>query len=274
MTRVSIEMRSIGTATGTVSPRVPEVSRGPGQWLGGYRRMLIWNLLDLRLQLPTIGAVLILQGVGFVLGIGLFFRHIPEAAAVYLATGVPVVNLLTAGLIFEPQVVARQRETGSYEYLQSMPVPRSMTALAWYTVTLMISLPAAAMSLLTAEIRYDLSLRITPGIVPGVFVTSITGVLLGYAIAHAVSAPMVARLVSVSLIFVVFGFSPVTFPARQLPVWLADVNQWLPFGLMTTIMRSSLVKGPVSGLAHAYAVVLAWAVASALVAAWAVSHRR
>jgi ABC-2 type transport system permease protein len=267
-------MPGIAAATGTVSPRLPVVSRGLRRWPAGYRRMLAWNLLDLRLQLPTIGAVLILQGVGFVLGIGLFFRHIPEAAAVYVSTGVPVVNLLTAGLIFEPQVVARQRETGSYEYLQSMPVPRSMTALAWYTVTLIISLPAAAMSLLTADFRYDLSLRITPGIVPAVLVTSATGVLLGYAIAHAVSAPMVARLVSVSLIFVVFGFSPVTFPARQLPAWLADVNQWVPFGLMATIMRSSLVKGPVPGVTHAYAVVLAWAVVSALVAAWAVSHRR
>lgn len=267
-------MDSIGAAMDAESPRLPGVSRGLRQWSGGYRRMLVWNLVDLRLQLPTIGAVLILQGVGFVLGIGLFFRHIPEAAAVYLATGVPVVNLLTAGLIFEPQVVARQREVGSYEYLQSMPVPRSMTALAWYTVTLIISLPAAAMSLLTAELRYGLSLQITPGILPAVLVISVTGVLLGYAIAHAVTEPMAARLVSVSLIFVIFGFSPVTFPARQLPAWLADVNQWLPFGLMTTIMRSSLVRSPVSGVAHAYAVVLAWAVVSALVAAWAVSHRR
>jgi ABC-2 type transport system permease protein len=271
---MAIEMAGLGSVLDTVSPRLPEVSRGPRHWLAGYRRMLAWNLVDLRLQLPIIGAVLILQGVGFVLGIGLFFRHIPEAAAMYVSTGVAVVNLVTAGLIFEPQMVAGQRETGSYEYLQSMPVPRSMTALAWYTVTLIISLPAAAMSLLTAAFRYDLSLRIAPGIVPAVFVTSITGVLLGYAIAHAVSVPMLARLVSVTLIFVVFGFSPIVFPARQLPAWLGNVNRWLPFGPMATIMRSSLVQGPVSGVAHAYAVVLAWAVVSALVAAWAVSHRR
>jgi ABC-2 type transport system permease protein len=250
------------------------VAAGPAYWLRGYRRMLAWNLADLRLQVPIIGAVLILQGVGFVLGIGLFFAHIPAMAAIYVSAGVPVVNLVTAGLIFEPQVVANQRDTGSYEYLQSMPVPRSTTALAWYTVTLLISVPAAALSLLTGAVRYHLHYAITPGIVPAVLLISLTGMLLGYAIAHAVSAPMIARLVSVTMIFVIFGFSPITFPASQLPSWLASTDEWLPFGPMATILRSTLISGMTAGVGHAYVVVGAWAVAAALVAAWAVSHRR
>lgn len=261
-------------ALGVSAPILPEADRGPRHWLRAYRRMLAWNLASLRLQIPVIAAVLLLQGAGFVVGIGLFFSHIPLAAATFVSTGVPVVNLLTAGLIFEPQVVADQRASGSYDFLQSMPVPRSTAALAWYTVTLMISLPALVISLVTAAARYHVPFTISPAIVPAILLISLTGTLLGYAIAHAIPAPMIVRLVSVSLIFVIFGFSPILFPSSQLPAWLAQLNLWLPFGPMATIMRSTLVSGMTTGVPRAVAVVLAWLLVAGLVAVRAVSHRR
>lgn len=261
-------------AVGVSAPRLPAVSAGLRHWLRGYRRMLAWSMADLRLQVPVLAAVLLLQGAGFVVGIGLFFRHIPLAAATFVSTGVPVVNLITAGLIFEPQVVANQRASGSYDFLQSMPVPRSTTAVAWWTVTLLISLPAVIISLATAALSYHVPFDIGLGIVPAVLLISLTAMLLGYALAHSIPMPMVVRLVSVSLIFVIFGFSPVLFPAQQLPAWLADVNLWLPFGPMATIMRSALVSGMATGVPRAIAVVLAWLLISGLVAARAVSHRR
>jgi ABC-2 type transport system permease protein len=238
-----------------------------------YWRMFVWDVADLRLLLPILGAVLTLQGAGFVLGIGLFFRHIPQAAAVFVATGVPVMNLITAGLIFEPQVVADQRLRGSYDFLVSLPVPRAMMTLAWYTVTLVLALPAMVIALLVAVARYGISFEVSPMIVPAVLLTSLTGVLIGYAIAHGITAPMTARLVSISMIFVMFGFSPIVFPASQLPGWLAAVNQWLPFGSMATITRAALVGGT-AGVARSYLVVAVWAVASALVVAWALGRRR
>jgi ABC-2 type transport system permease protein len=255
-------------------PRLPEVHAGLGYWLRGYRRTFVWDVVDLRLQLPILASVLVLQGAGFVLGVGLFFRHIPESAATYAATGIPVVNLITAGLIFEPQIVADQRASGSYEFLQSLPVPRSMSALAWYTVALLTALPAVAITLIAAVARYHLHLAITPAVVPAILATSFTGVLIGYAVAHAIGVPMIARLVSVSLIFVIFGFSPVTFPAGHMPGWLGRANEWLPFGSMATIVRSALVRGMTAGVGRAYLVVAAWAAIAGLVAAWAVSHRR
>ncbi len=135
-------------------PRLPVADSGPRYWLRGYRRTFAWDLADLRLQLPILASVLILQGAGFILGIGLWFRHIPAPAATFAVTGIPVVNLITAGLIFEPQIVADQRASGSYEFLQSMPVPRSMAAMAWYTVALMTALPAVAITLATGVARY------------------------------------------------------------------------------------------------------------------------
>jgi ABC-2 type transport system permease protein len=246
----------------------------PRRWLHGYWRMLAWDLAGLRLHVPVLSCVLIMQGAGFVYGIGLLFSHMPQAAATFVSTGSPVMNLITAGLIFEPQLVADQRLRGGYEFLQSLPAPRSATALAWYTVALVTALPAVSLTLLAGLARYHLHLAVTPMVIPAILLTCLTGVLMGLAVAHGVTSPMAANLVSVTLIFVMFGFSPVAFPASQLPGWLASANQWLPFGSMATITRSALVQGAADGVPRAYAVVAAWAVASALVAAWAQGRRR
>lgn len=245
-----------------------------GHWLHRYWRMLAWDFADFRIFVPVLGCVLVLQGAGFAYGIGLLFGRVPEEAAIYVCTGAPVLNLITAGLIFEPQAVAEQRIRGSYEFLQALPVPRSAAALAWYTVSLLTALPAVVLTLLAAIARYHLSLAVTPMIVPAVLLTCLTGVLMGLAVAHGVTAPAVANLISMTLIFVMFGFSPIVFPASQLPGWLAGVNQWLPFGSMAAIVRSALVHGFTAGLPRAYAVVAAWAAGSAIVVAWAQGRRR
>jgi ABC-2 type transport system permease protein len=242
-------------------------------WAHAYWRQVAWDFADLRLYVPVLSAVLVLQGAGFALGVGLLFGQIPPAAAVFVVTGVPVINVITAGLIFEPQVIAEQRIRGSYEFLQALPVPRSAAALAWYTVALLTALPAVALTLVTGVARYDLNLTFSPMIVPALLLTCLTGVLMGLAIGHGIARPMVAELLSVTLIFVMFGFSPVAFPASQLPGWLAAVNEWLPFGSMATIVRAALVEGVATGVPRAYAVVAAWAAGSALVVAWAQGHR-
>jgi ABC-2 type transport system permease protein len=242
-------------------------------WALAYWRKLTWDFASLRLYLPVLSAVLILQGAGFALGVGLLFGQVPEPAAVFLVTGAPVMNLITAGLIFEPQLIADQRVRGSYEFLQALPVPRSAAALAWYTVALLTALPAVALTLVAGVARYDLHLTVSPMIVPALLLTCLTGVLMGLAIGHGITRPMVAELLSVTLIFVMFGFSPVAFPAAQLPGWLAEVNQWLPFGSMATIVRAALVPGVAAGVPRAWAVVAVWAAGSALVVAWAQERR-
>ena len=243
-------------------------------WPRAYLRMVAWDLADFRLYLPVLSAVLVLQGAGFALGVGLLFDRMPQAAAVFLVTGAPVMNLITAGLIFEPQLVAEQRVRGSYEFLQSLPVARSAAAMAWYTVALATALPAVALTLVTGVARYHLTLAVTPMVAPAMLLACLTGVLLGLAVAHGVTQPMAAMLVSTTLIFVMTGFSPVAFPAAHLPGWLAAANQWLPFGSMATIVRAALVSGAASEVPRAYLVVAAWAAGSALVAAWAQGRRR
>jgi ABC-2 type transport system permease protein len=75
------------------------------------------------------------------------------------------------------------------------------------------------------------------------------------------------------LIFVILGFSPINFPADQLPGWLAALHRWLPLAPMADTVRAGLTVGVVEDVARSYLVLGAWAAASVAVTA-AVLRRR
>jgi ABC-2 type transport system permease protein len=235
--------------------------------------MLRWELTSLRLWLPVEGAIVILSGTGLVLGIGLFVPHLPVRYALYVTTGSAVVTLIVIGLIFSPQLIAQQKLAGTYQYLLSLPGPRSAAVLAWCSVTLMIGIPGACVALLVGMLRYGLTFTISPSIVPAVLLTALTGAMLGYAIGHAINRPMVTVMVSELFIFVAFGFAPVNFPATQMPAWLARLNLWLPFEPMATVVRAGLTTGLVTRVAMSWVVLSAWGLV-ACAAATAVIRRR
>jgi ABC-2 type transport system permease protein len=248
--------------------------RGYRYWLASYRIMVRWHLTGLRLWLSLLAVVQVLAGAGFVLGIGLFFRHIPASAALFVATGVPVINLVLVGLVLGPQLVADQKVQQSYEFLRSLPVFQTAAACAWYTVCLIGGLPAVIVSLLIATARYGISFSFSAAIIPAVLVTAFAGTMIGYGLGHAVRNPMVTRLATQLLVFGIFGFTPILFPAAQLPGWLAAVNWWLPFGHMAVIVRAGLTAGMVTGVASSYLLVAAWGAVGVAAAAWALGRRQ
>ena len=261
-------------AVGQAEPwPVLEVRRGAGFWMHGYWLMLRWELTRLRMWLPLVTVVQILAGAGFVLGIGLFFRHIPDSVALFVSTGVPVINIILVGLVLGPQLVADQKVTQGYEFLRALPVPWSVAALAWYTVTLLSAVPAMMISLWIAHLRYAISFDISLAVVPATLLTAFTGTMMGYALGHAVANPMTTRLVTQVLVFVIFGFAPILFPVQQLPGWLAALNWWLPFRHMAVIIRGSLTTGFVSGAGTSYLVVSVWGLACTGRSAWALGRR-
>ena len=242
-------------------------------WVRAYSCMTRWDLGSLRLELPLIVVVQVLSGVGFVLGLGLFIKPMPAPVALYVSTGVVVLNLTLVGLIVGPQFVADQKLAGSYEYLRALPVPATSAAVAWFTVTLIAGLPAAVVSLVIAELRYGIAFSVTPSIVPAVLLTVFTGTMLGYALSHAIANPMTTRMVAQMLVFFVMAFSPILYPASQQPDWLATVNGWLPFEHMATIVRAGLTTGMVTGIGRSYAIVAVWGVAGTALAARALLRR-
>jgi ABC-2 type transport system permease protein len=263
------------TMTTVTVPYAPIVVRGgPAYWLGGYRTMLRWQLASLRVWLPALTVIQVLFGAGMVLGIGLLFEDISPAAALYVSSGVPVINLLVIGLILGPQLVADQKAQGSYDFLQALPVPRTTTAAAWYTVSLVGALPGVVVALLAAQLRYGITFTVSRALVAAVLLTAFTGTMLGYALGHAMPNPMATRMIASLLSFVLVGFTPILFPPEQLPGWLAALNWWFPFRHMAVIVRDALAPEMVADAPISYLVVAVWGLVGAGIAAWALGRRK
>ncbi len=235
--------------------------------------MTRWELGSLRLLLPLIVAIQIVIGGGFALGIGLFFDQIPDRNALYLSTGVTVVTLITVGLVLGPQLVGNRKTADTYDFLWSLPVPRTTQAAAWTMVNAVIALPGMLAALLIADWRYDIPLHVSPSIVPAVLLTIVTATMVGYAFAHAIRKPMVTQLITQLLIFFILGFAPINFPPENLPGWLASVNEWLPFHHMAVVMRAGLTENLVTDVGRSYGVLALYTVASSAVAAWVIGRR-
>jgi ABC-2 type transport system permease protein len=258
----------------TAAPVAQPLRAGAGFWLEGAGSMLRWHLTGLRLLLPVVVAVQLLMGIGFVFAIGLFAPELPPRSAFFAVTGPAVVTLLNVGLILGPQLIAQQRIDGTYDYVRALPVPRSAAAAAWYGVTVVVGLPAAAATLAVGAVHYDVGLVLSWRLLPALLLTTYTGAMIGYATAHAVAEPRVTIFVSQLLIFVLLGFAPVNFPPEQMPGWLAELNRAFPFLPMGTVVRDALDEGFTSSLLESYVVLTAWAGAATALAVVLLGRRR
>jgi ABC-2 type transport system permease protein len=223
--------------------------------------------------LPLIVAVQVVIGGGFALGIGLFFDQIPARNALYLSTGVAVVTLITVGLVLGPQLVGNQKSAGTYDFMWSLPVPRTTQAAAWKTVNSVIALPGMVAALLIAQWRYRLPLQFSVLLIPAVLLTIVTATMIGYAFAHAIKKPMITQLITQLLIFFILGFAPINFPPENLPAWLATVNRWLPFHHVAVAIRGGLTEGLVGDVGRSYPVLGLYTAASVGLAAWVIGRR-
>ncbi len=238
---------------------LPAKRSGFGNWLQAFSTMVRWEVSNMRLLLPLTAMVQVLSGAGLVLGFGLLFDEVPEQTALFLSTGAVVITLVLVGMILGPQIVAQQKMSGSYDYLATLPVPRSAASSAWLTVNVIIALPGMLAALFVAVWRYDLTFAVSWLVVPAVILTLVTGTLLGLAMAHAIPKPEITQLASQILIFAIFGFSPIAFPAENLPGWLAGLHEYLPFSHMANVVRDGLAAGLVDNVPRSYAVLTAWA---------------
>jgi ABC-2 type transport system permease protein len=236
--------------------------------------MLRWQLASMRLYVPLMAAVQMLAGLGLVLGFGLFFAGpVPPRSALFVSTGVTVINLYLIGLVMVPQLVGEQKLAKTYDFLQSIPVPRAVAFLAWWSVTLMVGAPAMVASLVTAAIRYHQSFSVSLAIVPAVVLVSLTAIAIGYALGNSVNQPMVVNVMTQVLNMFAIGFAPVCFPPEQLPGWLQTLNQFLPFESMAIVMRTALTSGGTENVLAAYAVLGIWTLACLSIAGWSVVRR-
>ena len=229
--------------------------------LAGYWLLLRWGAGDIAAFLPIIIGIQVILSVAIILGFGLLMPDVDHATAQYLATGAPTMLLITVGLVVAPQAVGTQKAKGAFDWFRTLPVPRVAYLLADLTVWTVAALPGLAVALLTAWWRYGVEFQLAPTVVPAVVLVSLGTATIGYAVA-VLLPQQVSMMVTQVLIFFTLLFSPITYPASNLPGWLQTVHAWLPFEAMGDVVRASLISGTFDASGRDYLVLIAWCVAA------------
>src|SRR5690625_2403901 len=239
-----------------------------------FAALLRWELLQVGTMLPLIVVVQAMLGAGIVIGFGFVIPDIDESTAMFLSTGTPAMLLLTIGLVLVPQAVSRMRLDGTFEFMRSLPVPRSLMLAVELTVWSAIALPGVAIGVLVGQLRYDLTLSIHwPMLIGAGVLVTVMATAIGYAIAVSLQ-PMLAQLFSQVLVFFVMLFSPITFPASQLPQWFQTLHEFLPIQAGADLLRAGLASQIYEAGWREAIVLLIWCVAGVAVTLRALTQRK
>lgn len=250
-----------------------EIRSGPFHWWHGFITTLRWQLVSMRLVLPVMVIVQMLIAVGLSVGISMFFVEVDPDTALYLGTGASIIVLILVGLVVAPQLIASEKEAGTYDFSWSLPVPRSASVAAWLAVNAVVSVPSATVALFVASWRLDLSYAPSWTLLPATALVLVCGTLIGYAIAHAIDNTNATQVLSQIFAFGILGFTPITYPIENLPSWLASVHQALPFLHMGAVVRHGLVPHLVEEVAFAYLMLAGWTIALSVATALVVGRR-
>ena len=242
-------------------------------WIQSYTLLLKWQGLKFKTILPFVIIAQFFTGIGTVIGLGYLMPDIDSQTAMFLVTGGPTLSLITLGLVLVPQMVAQAKSGGMLDYMRSFPVPRMAYMAADLTIWLLSTLPGVILALVVGSLRYNFELQFSPLAIPAFTLVVLMATSVGYAI--ALLAPK-AELVSVLtnlIIFSLFLFSPVNFPAERLPNWLETIHRFLPVKYAADAVRGALVPGYTDGMGLALAVLGAWCLVG-LVINYRVATRR
>ena len=230
------------------------------RYLRSYFLMLKWQAFSQKPIIPLNAVVQIMVAVGFIIGLSYFYPQLDASTARYLTTGAPTIILLMVGLVLLPQIVAGSRKEGTFDYIWSLPVPRMVYIAADATIWVAATLPGVILALVMGSAYHHFSLDISPLVVPAILLVAASGVFLGYVIALWPPKPEIGSLITQILVFLIMLFSPIMYPASQLPGWLQNVHKILPFQYMADLTRGTLTNLDVN-LERAFLVVGVWCIA-------------
>ncbi len=251
-----------------------ELRSGVGYWLASMASMMRFDYGRVRQWVPMMIVIQTFMGAGMALLYGFFYPHVTAVRALYITTGAPTLALVPVGFVMLPGTVADQKLAGTFDYIWSLPSPRSAQAASTFTLFTLFALPGSVLALLVAAWRYDVHLAFSALLIPAVLLCALMAITVGYGMALAISNPIVTNVVTNALVFVVLLFSPIVYPASQLPAWLATVHYFLPFYNMAVVIRAGLTSGVVAHVATSFVVLTAWTAVGATATAWVVGRRR
>jgi ABC-2 type transport system permease protein len=200
------------TATLQAAPsaeRLPGTVRsGVGWWLRSLHRMLRFDLRRARQWALMMAVAQVFMGAGMAVMYGFFYPEVDEVTALYLATGTPTLALIPLGLLMLPESVNQQRLEGTFDFIWSLPAPRTAQATSTFLLYTLLSLPGMVLSLVVVTFLYGVELSVSLLIVPAVLLCALMAVSVGFGMALAIPKPMVVSVVTSALAFVVLLFSP------------------------------------------------------------------
>jgi len=205
---------------------------------------------------------------------GFYFGEVGQDQWAFLVTGIPTLALIPIGFVMVPNAIMEHKLKDTYDYVWSLPVPRSASVVATSTIFTLLALPGTVIALVIATLSYDVDLKVSWLALSGILLTSVTATSVGYAIGHAVQEPRVISLITNVVMFAVLLFSPIVVAIDQFPDWWAAVHKILPFWHMSVVIRAGLTDGLLtSPVTVSYGALVAWAMTSWLVAAWVEGRR-
>jgi ABC-2 type transport system permease protein len=93
----------------------------------------------------------VMMGAGMVVMHGFFYPRITHSTALYITTGTPTLALIPLGFVMVPMNVAQEKLEGTFDFIWSLPVPRSVQAVATFLLFTLLSLPGAVLALAVAS---------------------------------------------------------------------------------------------------------------------------
>jgi ABC-2 type transport system permease protein len=135
-------------------------------------------------------------------------------------------------------------------------------------------LPGVAMALIAGTLRYGFVLRPSFLVIPAIALVALTGAAVGYTLAAVSSSPELTQLLTQVIIFALFLFSPIAFPADRLPDPVAWLHTVLPVRHMADAVRGALTGVGGHNIAGSLAILLAWCAPTVGLSHIAISRRR
>lgn len=108
----------------------------PAGWWRGFSLLVRYEFAASRLWLPMAVVVQLLVGAGVAIMYGFYFG--PDDVgdhALWITTGAPALALIPVGMVMVPNLVGEQRMRQTYDFMWTLPVPRSAAAMALFAVT-------------------------------------------------------------------------------------------------------------------------------------------
>ncbi|GAA4548980.1 ABC transporter permease [Amycolatopsis samaneae] len=190
------------------------------------------------------------------------------ASHTYLVAGAVVFGCISMSFVTHATWLVTAREKGVMKRLRATPLRPSAFLAGRIAATAVLSLVAAAITVVIARfvVGVDLRLELAGPIVSAVLLGTVTWAALGTLLSGFIGSPASAWSI-LSIVYLPLMFiSGVFFPSSSLPAWLNQVSSYLPAEPFGQLMQQAFAGHALAG--RDLLVMSAWAVVCAVASIW------